>query len=190
MIPVKKLKGNKIYLGPINETYIPTLLKWMNDLDVTKYLTTSNMNLSEEAEKKWLKKIKGDDSFHYYGIFLNNTDKLIGGISFHDINQVQRSATLGIVIGEKDEWSKGYGTEAIKLMLDYAFNILNLNNVFLSVYDFNNRAQKCYEKSGFKLIGRRRKSRFLAGKYYDEIYMDILAKDFKHSKLKNLILKK
>ncbi len=187
MIPVKKIKGERIFLGPINENNIPQLLKWMNDLDVTKYLTTANMNLTEEAEKKWLKKLQEDVNHHYYGIFLDDSGELIGGVSFKDIEQVNRRASLGIVIGEKDQWSKGYGTEAIKLMLDYGFNVLNLNNVMLSVYGYNKRAKKCYEKAGFKLIGVRRKSLFMAGKYHDEYFMDILADDFKDSKLKKIL---
>ncbi len=186
-MPVRKLKGKKVYLGPVSESHLPILLRWMNDLDVTKYLTTAALNLNEEAEKKWRKKIKEDPSHHHYGIFLADSDKFIGGVSYKDTDPVHRTATLGIVIGEKDQWGKGYGTEAIKLMLDYGFNVLNFNNVFLSVYSFNERALKVYENTGFRVIGKRRKSKFLAGKYHDEIFMDILAEDFKDSKLKDLV---
>jgi len=186
MMPVKKLKGNKIYLGPISKKYIPQLVKWMNDLDVVKFTNQPTKNHTEETAKKYLQNSIESHDMYYFGIFLNN-GKLIGGVSYNSFDSINRAAILGITIGEKEHWNKGYGTEAITLLLDYGFNILNLNNVMLSVFSINKSAQKCYEKAGFKLIGKRRKSRFLAGKYYDEIYMDILAKDFKNSKLKELL---
>ena len=98
---------------------------------------------------------------------------------------ISRTATLGIFIGEKEERSKGYGTEAIKLLLDFGFNYLNLHEIKLDVYEFNKRAIKCYEKIGFKEYGRRRKCKFINGKYYDSIEMDILAEEFRESYIKN-----
>ncbi len=71
------------------------------------------------------------------------------------------------------------------MLLDYGFNYLNLNNIMLTVKSFNERAINCYQKVGFKEIGRRRKSYFLNGKYYDDIYMDILAEEFKESYIRN-----
>ena len=77
--------------------------------------------------------------------------------------------------------------EAIKLILDYGFNYLNLNNIKLDLMSFNERALKCYQKCGFKEYGRRRKCKFINGKYYDSIEMDILADEFKESYIKNKI---
>lgn len=81
--------------------------------------------------------------------------------------------------------NKGYGTEAIQLILDYGFNYLNLNNIKLDVLSFNERAIACYKKCGFKEYGRRRKSEFINGKYYDRISMDILKEEFIQSYIKN-----
>lgn len=81
--------------------------------------------------------------------------------------------------------NKGYGTEAIQLILDYGFNYLNLNNIKLDVLSFNERAIACYKKCGFKEYGRRRKSEFINGKYYDRISMDILKEEFTQSYIKN-----
>lgn len=91
----------------------------------------------------------------------------------------------GIFIGDKDYREKGYGTEAIRLILDYGFNYLNLNNIKLDLMEFNERALACYKKCGFKEYGRRRKCRFINGKYYDVIEMDILSEEFKGSYIKN-----
>ena len=90
-----------------------------------------------------------------------------------------------LFIGDENNRSKGYGKEILKLLLDYGFNYLNLNNIMLTVKSFNERAINCYQKVGFKEIGRRRKSYFLNGKYYDDIYMDILAEEFKESYIRN-----
>ena len=186
MAVVKKLKGKKISLGPISKKYIPTLAKWMNDLEVVKYTDQAHKKHTEETSKIYLEACLNELGTHYYGIFTKK-EKLIGGIDLREISYTQRSALLGIAIGEKQYWGKGYGTEAVTLLLDYAFNILNLNNIMLTVFEFNKRAINCYKKAGFKVIGKRRNSRFFAGKYYDEIYMDILAKDFKKSSIRELI---
>jgi RimJ/RimL family protein N-acetyltransferase len=85
---------------------------------------------------------------------------------------------VGIFIGEKSYWNRGYGEEALRLLMDYAFNLLNLNNLMLNVYAFNSRAINCYKKIGFKEVGRRRQARRIQGKSYDIIYMDILAEEF------------
>jgi RimJ/RimL family protein N-acetyltransferase len=183
---VKKLKGENVYLGPVSKKDIPRLVKWMNDIEVLKYIAQIYSSHTEETVEEYLEKCNKSPTKHYYGIFLNNGE-LIGGTDLTHIDQINQIASLGIIIGEKQHWSKGYGTEAIKLLLDYGFNILNLNNIMLEVVDFNKRAQRCYEKVGFKIIGKRRKCTFLAGKYYDHIFMDILAEDFKDSKIKKIL---
>ena len=114
---------------------------------------------------------------------------MIGTIGLENINHINRTATLGIFIGDKEHRSNGYGTEAIRLILDYGFNYMNLNNIKLDVMEFNERAQKCYKKCGFKEYGRRRKSNFTNGKYYDVVQMDILAEEFKESYIKNKNIK-
>jgi RimJ/RimL family protein N-acetyltransferase len=95
-----------------------------------------------------------------------------------EIQRVHRCAMLGILIWEVDEHSKGYGTDAIQCILDYGFSTLNLHNIMLEVFDFNSKAKKCYEKCGFKEIGRRRQSLFHQGEWHDRIFMDITKHDF------------
>ena len=87
-------------------------------------------------------------------------------------------ATLGIVIGEKEYWGKGYGTEAVKTMLRYAFHELGLNRVELETYSFNPRAQRCYERAGFRREGVRRGALYRDGKFHDIIIMGILREEF------------
>lgn len=98
---------------------------------------------------------------------------------------LNRTATLGIFIGNKKYLSKGYGTEAIRLILDYGFNYMNLHSVKLNLLSFNERALKCYKKCGFRETGKIRENRFINGKYYDTISMDILENEFTESYIRN-----
>lgn len=112
-------------------------------------------------------------------------NKMIGTVCLEEFNDIDRTATLGIFIGDKNYRSKGYGTEAIRLILEYGFKYLNLQNIKLDLMEFNGRALKCYQKCGFKEYGRRRKCKYINGKYYDTISMDILAEEFEGDYIRN-----
>lgn len=86
--------------------------------------------------------------------------------------------TVGLFIGDEENRNNGYGQDTLNLLLDYGFNYLNLKNIMLKVFSFNERAINCYKKVGFKEIGRRRQSYYLKGKFYDDVYMDILREEF------------
>ena len=179
----KKLVGERIYLSPRSLEDVGKFTEWMNDFHTTDYTGRSYRTVTLEAEREYLEQ-KRDDS-EVFSIIDANGDKLIGTVGLHQIDGINRTATLGIFIGDKDYRSKGYGAEAIKLILDFGFNYLNLNNIKLDLMEFNERALKCYKKCGFKEYGRRRKCKFINGKYYDSISMDILAEEFTESYIKN-----
>lgn len=161
---------------------------WLNDFDTTDYLGRSHQIYTLDAEKQYLES-PSDTSACSFIIVTLSENKLIGTVSLEKINNINRTATLGIFIGDKDYRNSGYGTEAIRLILDFGFNYLNLNNIKLDVMSFNERAQNCYKKCGFKEYGRRRKCVFVNGKYYDRISMDILAEEFNESFIKNKNIK-
>ena len=110
---------------------------------------------------------------------------MIGTVGLEKFDDINRTATLGIFIGDKNYRSKGYGTEAIRLILEYGFKYLNLQNIKLDLMEFNERALKCYQKCGFKEYGRRRKCIYIDGEYYDSIAMDILAEEFEGDYIRN-----
>jgi diamine N-acetyltransferase len=89
-----------------------------------------------------------------------------------------RRAEFGILLGEAEYRNRGYGTEAARLVLDYAFTAAGLHNVILSVFEFNRAAVRAYEKAGFREIGRRREAHFAAGEWWDEVLMDCLSTEF------------
>lgn len=104
--------------------------------------------------------------------------QIVGSVSLKDIDNRNRTAELGVAIFEPKNFNKGYGTEAVTLILDVGFNVMNLNRIELNVYEFNNRAKHVYEKIGFKEIGKRRQFFFYGGQFYDSHLMDILAEEY------------
>ena len=185
----KKLVGDNIYLSPqsVDEEIIEKFTEWLNDFNITDYIGRSAGAMTIEGERKWFENPKSEDRVFF--IVRKEDDKLIGTMGLHQIHPVNRTATLGIFIGEKDGRNKGYGTEAIRLILESGFKYLNLNNIKLDVLEFNPRAIACYKKCGFKEYGRRRKSEFLYGKYYDRVEMDILAEEFEDDFIRNKNIK-
>jgi len=174
----KKLVGEKCYLSPCRPGDAEKWAKWFNDLAVTLPLgDEAYMPSTLESEQETVVSILKNKGYVFSIVDLES-DTLIGRCLLFDMNKVDRTAMMGIVIGEKDYWSKGYGQEATRLLLDYAFNLLNLNSIMLGAFSFNTQAINCYLKVGFKEIGRRRQARIIGNKKYDTILMDILAEEF------------
>jgi len=136
-------------------------------------------------EEKWFEDYlkKSDEK-----IFAIDTEEggHVGNIGLHSIDFKNRKATLGIVIGEKKYWNQGYGTDAIRALLKFAFRELNLNKVILDVLDNNKRAIRVYEKCGFTREGTRREEVFKDGSYRDIIRMSILSREFEAFERKSL----
>ena len=171
MAHYKKIIGNKCYLSPIDRADVEEFTKWVNDLEVTRTLSIFNLNINYDVELDIIDKISKD---HNYSIIDIKNDKLIGIVGLSNIDYLHRTAEIGIFIGDKSYWNKGYGEEAMKLLLKYSFSYLNLRNVMLRVYSYNHSAIKCYEKIGFKMIGKRRNAIQFDMKEHDIIFMDIL----------------
>ena len=174
----KKLEGNKIYLSPLSLDDAELYTKWLNDRKVTDGLNCTNKITNIESEKEWITKSLEKCSYTF-AIVLNDNDMLIGNCGIMNYDGINRTATLGIFIGEEENRGKGYGKEAIELLLEYGFNTLNLHNINLEVFAFNENAISCYKKLGFKECGRRHECYFLNGKYHDEIMMEILEDDYR-----------
>lgn len=173
----KKIEGKRVYLSPMCTDDAIKYTKWMNDFDVTDKINSSCNVISLESEKAWLEKNSGIGNYQF-AIVKQENDELIGNCSLHNLDLINGRATVGIFIGDKENRGKGYGSEALELLLSYGFNHLNLNNIMLTVYSFNEPAIFCYKKIGFKEIGRRREAYFKNNERYDEIFMDIIRSEF------------
>ena len=187
----KKLVGDRIYLSPkgTSEEEIEKFTKWMNDFEVTDYTGRSAQIVTLPGEKEYLENSAKNSKNKNFNIVELNTDKLIGTLGLEDINWIERSAVLGIFIGEEDYRSNGYGTEAIKLLLEFGFKYLNLHSIRLDLIEVNERAHKCYLKCGFKDSGRSREEVFINGRYYNKLHMDILENEFEGEYIRNKNIK-
>ncbi len=173
----KKIIGKRLYLSPVNTDEVDHYLKWMNDETVAGDFGQYHRLVSSKSDMKWLYEPGSD--MHRYAMLLHDSDILIGSISLHNIDHLNRNAFIGIFIGEEEHRSKGYGSEAIRLILNYGFKTMNLHNIMLTVHADNIAGITCYKKVGFQEAGRLRDWVFKDGKYIDKIYMGILEYEFK-----------
>ena len=181
----RKISGERVYLSPINSDEAEKYTRWINDLDTTINLSMASKIISLDMEKEFLDNIQKEG--YSFAIVQQEKDELIGTCGLVGVDMVQRTAELGIFIGESQKRGRGYGAEAISLLLDYAFNLLNLNSIMLGTFSFNERAIACYKKVGFREIGRRRQARIMGAKKFDAILMDILAEEYHSVRLQNLV---
>lgn len=172
----KKIVGERIYLSPINVDDVEAYTKWLNDFTVSGNLSNFSQMISLDTEKKTLERLVSEGQ--NYAMVLVEGDILLGNIGFADIDHISRKAEVGLFIGEAEYRGKGYGTEALRLMLDYGFKTLNLHNIMLRVHSDNEEGLACYKKVGFHEFGRRREAKFKNGHYLDVVYMEILDTDF------------
>jgi len=176
----KKIPGQRLYLSPICSDDMEQYAKWLNDSSVSDNLGSTSQVLTVEKEKSILEDLS--KSGYTFAIIKEDDNSLIGNIGLFDINHICRNAQCGLFIGEKENRNKGYGREALTLLLEYGFDTLNLNNVMLKVFSYNEIAISCYKRVGFKIIGERRNSYYINGAYYNDVYMDILASEFRDMK--------
>ncbi|MFX1268439.1 MAG: GNAT family N-acetyltransferase [Promethearchaeota archaeon] len=173
-------KGENIKLAPLKREYIEKFLEWLNDPEITQYLMMYRP-LTRDMEEEWFDNLKTKENTIIFSILLtenNGKEKLIGNCGIDDINWKDRVGHCGVFIGDKENQGKGYGTEALCLLVDYGFNTLNLNRIELIVYDFNIRAMNCYKKVGFIEEGHKRQATFKNGKYHDVIIMSLLREEW------------
>ena len=171
--------GEKVYLRPRDMEDIDPIVTWLNDEEVRQYLYMASP-LNRITERKYIENsLYKDDRDIRLGIVLKESDQLIGSIGLSGISIPHRHARLGLFIGDKSCWSKGYGTEAIKLVLGYGFDELNLHRIYLGVFDFNKRAMRAYEKSGFTKEAILQAEIYKNGRYWDTHLMSILEHEWR-----------
>jgi len=172
---IRKLVGEKCYLTPMRIEDAEKYATWLNDLEVVRYTQFAGQVISIAKEQEILAVLAKE---HNYGIVDKKTNELIGSCGLMNLNQLNQTAEIGIIIGNKDYWNDGYGREALALLIDYGFKYLNLENIMLLVYAFNQRGIACYRSLGFKIMGERRNALRQECQQYNIIYMDLIPEDF------------
>ena len=171
--------GEKTCLRSYRLDDIEKATKFLNDKELKKYLVNNiPFPISIWEEENWIKSQRGGvDGKYNFAIEDLENKNYIGGCGIQDVNWLTRVATVGIMIGDKGYWGKGYGTDAMKVLISFVFNDMNINKIRLSTFSFNERAIRSYKKCGFEIEGVLKYEIFKEGRYYDEIIMSIFNKN-------------
>jgi RimJ/RimL family protein N-acetyltransferase len=176
-LPKNIIEGGALYLrelrvSDVNRNY----RNWMRDPEVTQYLESRFENWTIKGLKDYVRKIRRDPDFIFLAIVLRDKNKHIGNIKIGPINRIHNYGDVGIIIGDRSCWRKGFATEAIKLAVDYSFSRLNLRKLTAGAYGGNIGSIKAFKKAGFSIEGRRKRHYSYGGKHVDSILMGIIRK--------------
>ncbi|HEY1167755.1 MAG TPA: GNAT family protein [Candidatus Limnocylindrales bacterium] len=172
------IPGRLVVLRRHRAENLRAFTRWYSDPEVARLTRYQQSPLSnDEVQRFFYARILGSD-FLAMAIHVRESDRLIGTCAFSQLDGDNGSTLFHITIGEQDAWGMGYGTEATELMLAHAFSRLALHRVALTVFEFNSRAIRSYEKCGFVVEGRARQAILRDGRFWDEIHMSILAEEW------------
>ncbi len=176
------LKGNLVRLSAFDpQEMARAYAEWNRDSEFRRLLDTSAQLYSAKASEDFFQKILEGDAAknHFFSIRALEDNRLLGDITLEIVHDwMGRNAFVGIGIGRREDWGKGYGTDAMKILLRFAFTEVNLNRVTLNVFEYNPRAIRSYEKAGFKREGIMRGALLKDGKRWDMVYMGILRQEW------------
>jgi diamine N-acetyltransferase len=164
------LKGKRLYLRPLDMSDVDRCTRWVNDPEIRDFITIA-FPLSKTQEEEYIRSSSGGDKIKLAIVTYENVH--IGNITVDKIDWINRVATTGTMIGEKEYWGKGYGTEAKMLLLDHLFNRLGIRKVHSAAYAFNPRSIKYSLKCGYKIIGRYKDERYHNGSYHDLVLLEV-----------------
>lgn len=166
--------GKQVHLVPMDpDLDTATLVKWSHNSEYNRLAASVPSQIwNEKLEREWIEKEIGGG--HYFTIRTLGEERMVGEIELDGIDAVVRNGWIGIGIGEREDWGKGYGTDAMRLLLNFAFAELNLNRLSLTVFAYNTRAIRCYERLGFVTEGREREWLNRDGRRWDMIYMGLM----------------
>jgi ribosomal-protein-alanine N-acetyltransferase len=168
------LKGKNIYLRKITEKDAgPKYLSWINDADITRGIYTGLYPTSLNDLKDYVKASVRSTNSTLFAICDSKNDLHIGNIKLESFDLVSRTCGLGLIIGDRSYWGKGVGSEACRLLIDYAFAKLNFRKITLIVFSNNIAAFNLYKKMGFNVEGVLKEHIYCEGKYVDKIFMSV-----------------
>jgi len=170
------IQGGRVVLRPVLREDLPLLVRWLNDPEVTQFITTY-LPILEADEASWFDNLPKRKPNDIVLIIVVDGDP-IGKIGVHQINWKDRTAMIGTLIGEKKYWDKGYGSVAKMLLLNFAFNTLNLRKICSSAIEYNLRSCSYNLKCGYHEEGRLRRHIYRKGRYWDEILFAVFKKDW------------
>jgi RimJ/RimL family protein N-acetyltransferase len=176
------LEGELVRLTAENPEDLADLYsRWAADSELWRFESTDwAYTRSPRATKKWLEKmlLEPDGNNFFFSLRTLDGDRLIGDVGLDGVRWVHKDTFVGIAITDREYWGKGYGTDAMRVILRYAFTELNLHRVTLNTFGYNPRAIRSYEKAGFRHEGSLRGVLNREGKRWDLVYMGILKEEW------------
>jgi RimJ/RimL family protein N-acetyltransferase len=173
------IEGGRVSLRHHRADDLEAVRRWYHDPEMARLTRYTLRPMSDdEIDRFFHGRLMSPESVAY-AIEIRETGRLIGLTTFSNLDPDNGSVLFHISIGEPDAWGNGYGTEAAELMLWLAFDRIGLHRVALSVFGFNERAIRSYEKAGFEIEGREREAITRDGRRWDEITMGILQRDWR-----------
>lgn len=171
-------KGENIFIRLLEREDLPYRVEWLNNNKISSGITIDGP-VSLAKTQAWFQKVLLDDNKRHFIIIDNKTKEPIGIIGLVDIDFRNRKSELYIAIGNKTYWGRNLGSEALQIILEYSFNDLDLNKVYLYTHMGNVRAQKFYDKNGFVKEGILRQHKYHKGKLEDYVVFSILKSEWK-----------
>ena len=172
------LSGKQVYLRLIEAGDLPLLHVWANDAEL-RALTGDVLPTSFHGLETYVNKMETDPTRVWFVIGLKETQQIIGECGLLRMFYAWRTTDLSIILGDKSAWGKGYGREALSLLLDYAFGHLNFHRVAIGVVGTNQRALRFYERAGFQREGVQRDGYYYNHHYQDFVMMSLLEDEFR-----------
>ena len=173
------IRGEGVFLRPAERADIPTFVRWLSDAETARHLAVRSP-ISEAAEQGWFERMLAAQgkTDHHFVICLLADERPIGTAGLHGLDWENGNAEFGIAIGEKGEWNRGHGTDALRAICDFGFGELRLERIGLLVYAGNDRASHSYEKAGFTHEGTMRRAHFARGEHHDVHVMSLLREEW------------
>jgi RimJ/RimL family protein N-acetyltransferase len=171
--------GEKVRLREHRREDMSWRLSYINDPDLERLIVCDTpFPVTQQEEEKWFESITAFRDTYKFAIEALEDGQYIGSCSINNVDWKNSVATVGIFIGNKNFWGKGYGTDAMRTLTRFIFTQMNINKIRLTAYSFNERAIKSYKKCGFKVEGILRKEIYRDGAYHDKIAMGLLREEF------------
>lgn len=185
--PIINIRGEKVALGPLDRSIIPLQTAWINDFPTTRTLGPDAQPRTEEEHELWYERVTAAGTRISFTVYDLADMAAVGTVSVMRIDERHGTCELGITIMAPERRGRGLGTEATRLITDYAIRDLGMHNVHLATLAFNVAGIRAYRKAGFREYGRRRQAWLHNGRYWDMVYMDVLASEWESPVLARLI---